>query len=71
MEQDKDNLLYRTYITDGLSAGVENLQVAFGGKAMRGRWYDMRSGRLPSADDRDAEEIKEDIGNQLAMIGES
>ena len=54
---------YRAYLTDALMAIAQNTCNFAGGSTMSGRWYQDEK----SKDDRDGDEIAQDIINRLGL----
>lgn len=67
-EQERQQHIYRLYMSDAIMALLEDVTQAFGGKQMTQRYYDIINPR--ETQEEDAEEIIERIGNDLQKIGE-
>ncbi len=68
----KREVLYETYVTDTLKNTNDILASSFTGSVMKRRYIDMvQMINKPIKETRSADEIIEDIGNRLDMIGET
>lgn len=68
----KREVLYETYVTDTLKNTNDILASSFTGSVMKRRYIDMiKMINEPIKEARSADEIIEDIGNRLDMIGET
>lgn len=68
----KKHFLYETYVTDCLKNTNDVLANAYGGSVMKERYVDVvKDLNKPQEEERTAEEVIEDIGNKLDMIGAS
>lgn len=66
----KREVLYETYVTDTLKNTNDILASSFTGSVMKRRYIDMvKMINEPIKEARSADEIIEDIGNRLDMIG--
>ena len=61
-------LAFRSYVTDGIKAMVENQSSTFGGVAITSRWYDLIN---DDVEEVDADEIIETVGDHLQELGEN